>query len=142
MDCEEQGKSCIEERLHAYDERVKEKARKLDEIDSLKQQITRIENEISNIDIEVKDEGMKIQVEFYRTYAPKDLLAMGKYIEKTSAKEHADDFKNLVNKFINHELEVNDISSLQMYFKLYGNPIKKKGVLDRLFKAFGGNLDD
>ena len=142
MECEEQTPSGIDEHLRIYNERVKEKARKLDEIEELKQQITSLRKDIVNIDVQVKEEEMKILLEVYQVYSEKDLLCMAKYVEKNSTREHADNFKELITKFNDHKLEVNDISNLQTYFKIYGDAIKKKTVLKRFFKALGGDLDD
>lgn len=121
---------------------IKEKAQKLDEIEALKVQIAKLEEECSALDYSSKETAIEMQVEIYSRYSEKDLLKMVPTVEKLANKEVANDFKELVTKFSNHELEVNDISQLDTYCKIYGKYVREESsIIKSLFKALGGNLD-
>ncbi len=137
-----QKKNSVEKRLQIYEDKLKEKSRKEKEINSLKEQIAVLQEEQSVLTNELSENEKEIQVEVYKSYTPKDLLKMATYIEKHAKVEAATDFRDLIKKFEDHNLEINDISNLQTYFKIYGQYVKEEHrIIKGLFGALGGKLD-
>ena len=128
--------------VEKYNRIIKEKAQKLAEIEALKIQITKLETECKDLDLRNKETEMEMQAEIYSRYSEKDLLKMIPTVEKLANKEVANDFRELVTKFTKHELQVNDISQLDTYCKIYGKYVREESsIIKGLFKALGGNLD-
>lgn len=129
-------------KIKEYNQAIKSKASKKEEIEQLKKKIEQLEIEKSEIDITLANAENVAQAEIYKRYSKKDLLKMTDKIEKLAKKEVAIDFKNLVEKFGNHDLGMNDISQLQIYIDLYSNYVKKEsGIIKGLFKALGGKMN-
>lgn len=137
-----QKKSSVEERLNKYEDKLKQKSRKEKEINSLKEQIAILQEEQEVLTNEMSEDEKFIQVEIYKSYTQKDLLKMASYIDKYAKVEVANDFRNLIKKFQDHNLEINDITNLHTYFKIYGQYVKEEHRLLRgVFGALGGKLD-
>ena len=101
-----------------------------------------METECKDLDLRNKETEMEMQAEIYSRYSEKDLLKMIPTVEKLANKEVANDFRELVTKFTKHELQVNDISQLDTYCKIYGKYVREESsIIKGLFKALGGNLD-
>lgn len=130
-------------RLEKYNSILEEKAKKSDEIDELKRKIVKLETECSHLDFDQKEVEAEMQAEIYSLYSEKDLLRMVTKIEKLSNKGVTNDFRELVKKFSKHELQINDISQLHTYYKLYGKYVKEENsIIKGLFRALGGNIDE
>ncbi len=143
MEGSNQKKNTLEERLNSYHDKLSKKSRNEKEIANLKAQISRIQSEQDELSLQMTDDENILQIEIYEAYRHKDLLKMAAYIEKHAKQEVLEDFKCLTGKFKDHSLQVNDITSLQRYVKIYGPYVRDEHRLLRgLFGAFGGKLDD
>ena len=138
-----EGNDCIVARIKRYNDTLVEESIKKKRISELNEEIEKFKEECNQLENDRKQTKDQLQAEVYITYKEKDLLNMIPRVEKMSDKETANDFKNLVNKFSEHDLKVNDISQLHTYCKLYGAYVRKEtSIIKGLFKALGGNLDD
>lgn len=136
------NQNTLDKHLNSYHDKVKKKAQNEAEIVKLKNQISLIQQEQEKLSLQMKDDEYVVQIEIYESYSHKDLLKMATYIEKHAKKEVVDDFKCLTNKFKDHNLQINDITSLQRYVKIYGPYVRDEHkILRGLFSALGGRLD-
>lgn len=133
----------ISEYVKAYNDTVYKESQKMEEIRDLKAKIQNLEVECSELRDERQHQAIRAQAEVYTTYREKDLLKMVSRVEKIANIEIAEDFRKLVDKFSNHEMQINDVAQLHTYCKIYGTYVKKEnGLIKGVFRAFGGNLDD
>lgn len=133
----------IHDKLDEYNDIIKKRAELDTEMFELKQKIQACKVKRINLDKNIKQIEIDLQADFYTQYNENDLLKMIPKVEKMATREVAMDFRQLVDKFKNHELETNDISQLHSYCKIYRIYIREDaGIIKELFKALGGNLDE
>lgn len=143
MEESNQKRNTLDERLNSYYDKVNKKSQNEKDIASLKTQISMIQLEQEKLSLQMVDDEKVVQIEIYEAYTHKDLLKMAVYIEKHAKQEVLEDFKCLIEKFKDHNLHINDITSLQRYVKIYGPYVRDKHrILRGLFGAFGDKLDD
>lgn len=131
----------IQSGIIEYNLTIEKKASKQEEIANIKEKIKMLETECTELDIYAEQVENTLQAEVYQCYTDRDLLKMVKVVEKHAKKEVIADFKSLVDKFVEHNLGVNDITQLQTYIKIYGNyVIEENSGLRRIFKTLGGRI--
>lgn len=135
-------KNLIQNSINEYNNIVKIKVSKLDEINELKAKIKHLEVECVDLESERKSKENSILAEVYSVYSSKELFKFAHTVEKYAKKDVSEDFKEIVNRFNSHDLGVNDVSQLQTYIKIYGKYVgKENGIIKGLFKALGGIED-
>lgn len=138
-----QKRNTLEERLASYHDKLSKKSQNEEKIVDLKAELKKIESEQDELSLKMIDDEKVVQIEIYEAYTHKDLLKMAVYIEKHAKQEVVEDFKGLAKKFKEHNLQINDITSLQRYVNIYGPYVQEEHkILRGLFNALGGNLDD
>ena len=143
MDGSNRKRTTLEEHLNSYHDKLSKKSQNEKEIANLKAKISIIQSEQEKLSVQMADDENVVQIEIYEAYRHKDLLRMATYIEKHAKQEVLNDFRCLTNKFKDHNLQINDITSLQRYVKIYGPYVREEHKLLRgIFGAFGGKLDD
>lgn len=135
-------KNIIQNNIDEYNNIIKIKVSKIDEIKELKSRIEYLEIECENLEIERKSKENIILAEIYGTYSSKELSKLVNTVKKYAKKEVADDCEQIVSKFDSHDLGVNDVTQLQTYIKIYGKYVgKENSIIKGLFKALGGIED-
>lgn len=134
--------SIIQNNVDEYNNIVKRKVSKNEEIKELKNKLEHLEIEYITLENERKSKENIILAEVYSVYSSKELFKLVSTVEKHAKKDVAEDFKEIVNRFDSHDLGVNDVSQLQTYIKIYGKYVgKENSIIKGLFKALGGVED-
>lgn len=120
--------------LYDYQDELKRKV-------SLEENRREIEQKILDSNNKISELEMCSKKSLYKQHSLKELMEMASVIERLSDKDKTNEFKELVKKYKNHTLDMNDISSLETFIKLYGTEVKaEKGIIKQIFNALGGKL--
>lgn len=135
--------SLIQKNVEEYNNILKRKVLKIEEIKELKNKLEHLEIECVTLENERKSKENVILAEVYNVYSSKELFKFVNTVEKHAKNDVAEDFKEIVKRFNSHDLGVNDVSQLQTYMKIYGKYVgKENSIIKGLFKALGGSEDE